>query len=520
MNVRGILDLSKNEVQRQFVFHSANFLAFYGGIRNGKTVGGAARALLLSDSWPGNVGLVCRRTYQELRDTAWKELLILVRKRNGGTLKPGPYVKRYVESPALELELQNGSVILGRYADNPETILGLTLGWAWLDQAEFILEEIYDHIESRVESLWTPTKVEECLAYCAERGIKLLTEPRGMMFITGNPAPGWVHRRYKLGLNADGVPFNPNPYVMLEASTAANALNLGKDYVKKLLLRHTPEWVRRFVEGDWTTFEGQVYKGYADAIHVLRLDQLPQTKDWAGGRPPSSWKRILGWDHGMKNATACEFLAFDETRPDETYALVYNEHYQVSDQIAVHAASVHALATGDSVPRTDDEKGIIVVMDPATAGDYSPEGKNFRELYADLGIHGLVANKQVEAGIQVCQEWLQPNPLRPFPWWHPRAGELGSPKIFFVRERTRSLRHELPLYEWEPRKPGAAINEKEKVRKYLDHALDAWRYVMMAYRRLQQEAPPKVPKTNDELVLAQILQPGGNPIAPGGKKVW
>ncbi len=522
--LRGILDLSKNEMQRRFVYSGAQFLGFYGGIRNGKTVGGAARGLLLSDVWPGNVGLICRRTYQELRDTAWKELLILVRRRNGGTLRPGPYVKRYVESPALELELQNGSIIMGRYADNPETVLGLTLGWAWFDQAEFISEEIYDHVESRVESLWTPSKIAECIAYCAEKGIKLISEPRGMMFITGNPAPGWVHRRYKLGLNSDGTPFSPNPYTLLEASTAANALNLGKDYIKKLLQRHTPEWIKRFVEGDWSTFEGQVYKGYSDALHGIDLADLPpvepKTGNWAGGRPPLAWLRILGWDHGMKNPTACPFIAFDETRPDETYALVYNEHYQLSDQLAEHANAVKALAEGDSVPRTPDEKGIIVVMDPATAGDYSETGKNFRELYAEMGIHGLVANKQVMAGIQVCQEWLQPSQLRPFPWWHPRAGELGSPKIFFVRERTRSLRHELPLYEWEPRKPGQAINEKEKVRKYLDHALDAWRYAMMAYRRMVTEKPKPVPKTYDELVRAQMLEEMPPPPVPAGKSIW
>lgn len=514
MSVTAVLDLSKNDFQRGFVFSGANFLAGYGGIRNGKTVGGAGRGCLLSDIWPGNVGLVCRRTYQELRDTAWKELLNLVRKRNGGSLKPGPYVKHYRESPALELTLQNGSVILGRYADNPETMLGLTLGWAWFDQAEFISEEIYDHVESRVESLWTPSKIDECKAYCAAQGIRLISEPRGMMFITGNPAPGWVYRRYKLGLDANGKPFNPNPYVIMEASTSANALNLGIDYVKKLLQRHTPEWVKRYVEGDWSTFEGQVYKGYSDQLHGINLDELPWPK------PPAAWLRILGWDHGMTNPTACIFTAFDESRPDETYALVYNEHYQVSDQIAEHAAAVHALSVNDSVPRTPDEKGIIVVMDPATAGDYSPEGRDFRELYADLGIHGLVANKQVMAGIQTCQDWLQPNPLRPFPWWHPRAGDLGSPKIFFVRERTRALRHELPLYEWVPRKPGAAINEQEQVRKYLDHALDAWRYLIMAYRRLRQEIPKPLPLTNDELVLAQIIAEGGGNDIPKGGPLW
>lgn len=520
--IQAVLDLSKNHIQRRFVFHPASLLGFYGGIRNGKTVGGAARALMLSDIWPGNVGLICRRTKQELYDTAWKELKILLRKRNGGSLEPGPYIKRYVEHPALEVELQDGSVIMGRYADNPETMLGLTLGWAWFDQAEFISEEIYDHVESRVESLWTPSKVAECVAYCRERGIVLgggmpwFAEPRGMMFITGNPAPGWVHRRYKLGLNAEGVPFDPNPYVMLEASTAANALNLGLDYVKKLLQRHTPEWVRRYVEGDWTTFEGQVYTTYSDALHGVSLADLP----WA--LPPLAWRRIIGWDHGKTNPTAAVFVAFDESREDQTFALVYNEHYKAGELIAQHAAAVKTLAKGDSVPRTPDGEGIIVEMDPSVAGVYNDDGKNFRELYAELGIHGNKANNKVAAGIQVCQEWLQPSPDRAFPWWHPRAGELGAPSIFFIRERTRSLRHELPLYEWLAKKVGQFLNEKEEVRKYLDHALDAWRYAMMAYRRMIQDKPEKLPQTPNELVHAQIIADGNAAAAPvpKGKNPW
>lgn len=462
--LEALLDLSANAPQREFIFAPEDRLAFYGGIRNGKTIAGVARVLLLCELWPGNVALVCRKTYQELRDTTWLELLRLVRKRNGGDLRPGPYVAAYRDWPAPQLELRNGSVIMARYADNTESLMGLTLGVCYIDQAEFVAEEIYTHLETRL-NLWTPKRIEEC-----RRSYGLEGTPRGMMFITGNPAPGWVYRRYKLGLDSGGKPIVPNPYRMIEASTEANIKNLGEEYLERMLRTQTQEWVSRYVKGDWTTFEGQIYKVFEDGLHVVDLGELP----WP--RPPAHWRRYLGWDHGSVNPTACVFVAVEGE-----HGLVYNEYYAVGASLHEHAKAVLALCEGDAVPRGGDSKSVLVHMDPATAGDYSQEGRNFMELYAELGILGLPANKNVSAGIQYCTEWLIPDKRRPFPAWHPRHGQLGSPKLFFVRERTRSLRHELPLYEWES-KSGMASNESEKPRKYLDHALDAWRYAMMAIR--------------------------------------
>ena len=122
-----------NPVQEEFVFSSDGVCAYYGGIGNGKTLAGCLRGLMISDLYPGSVGLVGRLTYPELRDTTQKQMLDIVRVRNGGTLEPGPYVESYNQTSAT-LVLRNKSIIMFRYLENEQSILNLNLSWFYIDQ--------------------------------------------------------------------------------------------------------------------------------------------------------------------------------------------------------------------------------------------------------------------------------------------------------------------------------------------------------------------------------------------------
>lgn len=446
-----------NPKQHDFIFSPAPFTGYYGGIGNGKTIGGVLKGMTLSDAFPGNVGVVARLTYQELIDTTQKEFLTFVKMRNGGTLDPGPYVERFQQGPPATLFLRNGSEIRFRYADNPDAILGATLGWFYIDQAEFVPESVYSALEGRLR-LWSPRKIKECQeAYLKLYKTPLKYTPREFGFITGNPAPGWVYKRYKL---------NPSgQYHLIEAGTEANAANLPPDYLAKLTATNTPEWVQRYLEGSWDVFSGQIYKQWNESLHCIQPMDIP-----------AHWPRFIGWDHGQQNATAVCFVCVDE----EGNSVLYKEHYKVNPDITQHAADVKALAIGDPVRRSDDGKGIVVWMDPSTSGRADHDGRDFQQLYADLGIYGIGANNRVNAGIQKCQQLLMPDPKHKFPKWHPRAGQLGSPRFFVVADRCPAFLHEISLYKWKDQPDGKEENYKEQPHKYLDHMMDAWRYATMA----------------------------------------
>lgn len=505
-SVAPLLDLTDNPYQKDFVFSPYKYTGYYGGVRNGKTWGGCYRGILLSEMFPNNVGVVGRLTYGELRDTTQKDFLSFVRKRNGGTLNPGPYVKKWLDAPTLTLTLYNDSIIMFRYAENPETFLSMTLGWYYLDQAEFIPEQINNHLEDRL-SLWGPTNVAASKAKYQELHKKPMPyEPKEFGFISGNPAPGWVFDKYKK--NPKGI------YHLIEAPTEANVKNLPPQYLADFRARHTDEWIAKYLMGNWDTFEGQIYKEYAKGIHVVseihvreyfRAEYVKRYKkepDEGWNYIPEHWPRHLGWDHGQRHPTAVEFVGIDE----EGNCLVYNEYYKSDPVIRRHAENVLALCEGDNVPRPDNGKGVIVWMSPDVKGDYDPEGHDFLQLYQDFGIHGMPANNRVLAGIQKIQLLLHPDPKHQYPRWHPKAGQLGAPRLYFIGERCPGLLHELPLYHWETEPEGEEMKEKERPHKYLDDGLDSLRYALMGYL---DNAKPAVDRSKDpsyqEYVLAEVL---------------
>ncbi len=472
-----------NPKQHDFIFSPKKYTGYYGGIGNGKTIAGCAKGLMLSDAFPGNVGVVARLTYQELIDTTQKEFLTFVKIRNGGNLQPGPYVKRFMEGPPATLFLQNGSEIRFRYADNPDAILGATLGWFYIDQAEFIPEKVYSALEGRLR-LWSPANIEKCrAAYQGLYNSPLKYRPKEFGFITGNPAPGWVYKRYKL--NPSGM------YHMVEAGTEANSANLPKEYLENLKATNSAEWVQRYLEGSWDVFSGQIYKAYMEELH--KIDPIPI---------PPHWPRFLGWDHGQQNPTAVAFVAVDE----EGNSILYKEHYKVSADISTHAADVKALAVGDPVRRSTDGKGIVVFMDPSTSGRSDHDGRDFQQLYAEMGIYGINANNRVNAGIQKCQWLLMPDPAHRFPKWHPKAEQLGSPHFFVVTEACPAFCHEISLYKWKDQPDGKEENYKEQPHKYLDHMMDAWRYAEMAVFENAVPIKKEIIPSYDEWVLKKLLE--------------
>src|SRR2546425_1183962 len=77
------------------------------------------------------------------------------------------------------------------------------------------------------------------------------------------------------------------------------------------------------------------------------------------------------------------------------------------------------------------------------------ENKVAQEELRQMGIRVSNAKKmnKREGAINRMARYLHPNPLRPFPDWHPRKGQLGSPGIFFT-EGCPKLREEVPQQRW------------------------------------------------------------------------
>lgn len=182
---------------------------------------------------------------------------------------------------------------------------------------------------------------------------------------------------------------------------------------------------------------------------------------WTNGIPPREWARILSIDVGGASPWAFEWSA----RDPQGYVVVYDEIYMVTSDIDK--------LVGLALPRMKHPDGDY----PTWLGkliDY--ENKIAAE---DLRRRGILVTNAIKhnklASVHRLHGYLHPNTRRPFPGWHPRAGQPGSP-LMFIMSRCKNLIHELPQQKW---KEGTGDSMKDEMdRSVANHAVDTILYTV------------------------------------------
>lgn len=165
---------------------------------------------------------------------------------------------------------------------------------------------------------------------------------------------------------------------------------------------------------------------------------------------PKHWPRSYGLDVGW-NRTAAIFGAQDR-ETDCVYW--YSEHYQGEGEPAVHASAIKARGN------------LPGAIDPASRGRSQIDGKQLIQLYREQGLDLIDAKNAVEAGI--------------FEVWERLC--TGRLKIFSTLQHTRT---EFRLYR---------RDERGKVVKENDHAMDAGRYQITTGVDIARAPVPPKPK--------------------------
>ena len=166
---------------------------------------------------------------------------------------------------------------------------------------------------------------------------------------------------------------------------------------------------------------------------------------------PAHWPRCYGMDIGWRRTAVC-WLALNR---DSDTVYVTAEHYRGEAEPVVHSEAIKARG-----------KWIRGAIDPASRGRNQVDGRNLLSLYRDLGLDLVEADNAVEAGIYNIVSRLT-------------SGRL---KVF---KSCPNLLQEMRLYR---------RDEKGRVVKDNDHAVDALRYAVMEMHNILGTAPqpPKV----------------------------
>lgn len=191
-------------------------------------------------------------------------------------------------------------------------------------------------------------------------------------------------------------------------------------------------------------------------------------KGWENGIPPRDWVRCLSMDVGGATANALEWAA---VCPDTQSLVFYAEVYKVTTNMR----EVAELA----LPHMKPEGGENEYNFLAKVGDYEN-----RIALADMGRHGIAFTNAVKhnknLSVGRLSGYLHPNPKRPFPPWHPQAGQMGAP-LLFVTSGCPHLIAEIPQQRWKKPigvKGGDGSTFKDELDRTIKHdALDCALYI-------------------------------------------
>jgi hypothetical protein len=173
---------------------------------------------------------------------------------------------------------------------------------------------------------------------------------------------------------------------------------------------------------------------------------------------PPHWPRCYGFDVGWRVSSAIWMTLNRDT--DTLY--FYDEHYRSEAEPVIHAEAIKARGTWI--------KGAI---DPASRGRGQTDGRALIQMYRDLGLDLIEADASVETGLYELLTRMT----------------TGRLKVF---KSLQNWLREFRLYR---------RDEKGRIVKEMDHAVDAGRYGHSRLHEILSTAPVKQEKKRESAYM-------------------
>lgn len=321
------------------VEHGIKYIMFSGGIGNGKTFLCCWICLKVAIENPNIRIVIARNSFTNLkRTTMWVFLNEVFTPELRAIL-----LKKYNKTDSL-IELNNGSEIYFIDLENESKILGMEIGFAYIDEAKEIKKEVFEILLGRMRQK------------CGTRQILLSTNP-------DTPQ----HYLYKLFFES-----NDKDFKVIEAETKENKY-LPDDYLKTVYSLYTGTYLDRYLCGKWVGFEGLVYSEFIPSIHLT--DAIPYDNT---SLQHFRFYRAIDW--GYTNPAVCLFIAVDK-----------DDNITVIDEIYITKTLIGEFITLIKQKQTDKNFD-------ATFAD--PSEPAYIEECNQSGVYIQPANNSVIGGIQ------------------------------------------------------------------------------------------------------------------------
>lgn len=480
-----------SENQHRAFNHGPSPLLLSGGQGAGKTAILALKAMMLSDLYPKNRGVIARRVWDELRKTTVATFFKFC------PPEAYRYSGRRNDNEKI-VELNNGSEILWLHLDDPETenvIRGLEINWFLLDQAEEIEEEIFDLLIGRL-GRWDKAEVpmEVMERHQRRHGTrwphwsaegKPIPPSYAMMTCNPDTELHWLYRRFhprspehwekKIpAIDKNGQPtgilrsYHDLGYTLIQMDSRDNKF-LSRDNVSQLMA-HDESYIRRFVRGEWGVPEGLIHD-------VSEASLVPGTPELVEHLTRTcTLHRTL--DHGDASPTCCLWWAVDR----DGNCFCYREYYMPNALISEHRQSITAMSAGEHYVFNLADPSIFLPTQQKHGGRWcvDDEYRDCRNLPRENALFWQKADNNEMGTRNRISEYLRVDPTRV----NPITKERGAPRLYFLTKtdaHPQGCFHAIRELRSQRRKRlgvelGRPIFSDERDQKMSDHAYDALRY--------------------------------------------
>lgn len=423
--------LPKQKVFMTHVFSNpiAKFIWYCGGFGSGKSYIGSHTSIRMAMQAPRGRGLIGRSTLVDLKATTMKTFFEVLDRR---------LIYKWNKSENL-LTLINGHEIYFWGLDDIEKLKSLEIGWFWFDEVD----------ETDINT------------FLVSKGrLRHKAQPMRKGIITSNSeGKNWTYKLFVRGETGDGNKLKPHElaqHYVIKAPSTENTY-LPEDYLD-VLNSYTGDLYERYVKASFEVFEGQIFKEFNRAIHVIKPFAIPK-----------DWDRIRGVDHGERNPTAVLWAAISP----EGDMYIYQEHYEAGKFVDYHANKVAEMSKGEYYEYN--------VFDPSIKSTRGRTGKKIdkewreemRQHEKDFRIRYGV--NSVNAGIARVHRYLTVDQDRT----HPITGKVGSPRLFIFETCVVTI-DEMESYKWKKQPTSSEDDAPEAPRKKDDHTTDVVRYLCMS----------------------------------------
>jgi len=524
-----------SEKQREAFVHPPTPLCCSGGFGAAKTWALCFKALWLSETFPGNRGLIARKVWEDLKNTTLSSFFKICRPEfynNGGARSDSQKF----------LRLNNGSEILWAHLDDIETenfIRGIEVNWVLLDQAEEISGEIFEMLMARL-GRWDQAEVPHYLIeqhggeWPWRNPITGKPQVPPYMMLTCNPADfyHWIYRKFhpdseghwekKIPVidELTGLPkkdeagqeiytsYHELGYHMIQMKSWENKF-LPQHNLQQMLLKDSA-FRKRYVEGEWGITEGTIHR--VDPLSVIETD--PKSLSDVKVDPDDflhyvqehcTLHRVL--DHGDSSPTSCTWFAVDR----EGNIFAYREYYVPNQMVSYHRQQISKLSEFEEYYSNLADPSIFHKVQQKYGGKWSVADEYKDEkMGAKTTIYWRPGDNNEMGTRNRLNEYLRVDPTR----IHPITKEKGSPRLFFLKasqDYPNGISHGLRELRAQTRKKIGSDNGKplysdDRDDKIPDHAYDNYRY-MIASRPAVASVPGRVLDPNSfEAIRREMIK--------------